>query len=101
MKLSFKIFIVCMATLSVLILSSCGKKEISEDITPFEKAITSRLASEQMGMKVNKFRDLKIEGDTANATCSMKSQTGLGPAVTWKFQFKKDGSDWKVSDFQY
>ena len=101
MKLSFKVITVCMMVLSVFILSSCGKKEITEDITPFEKAITSRLASEHMDMKVSKFRDIKIEGDTAKATCSMKSQTGLGPAVTWQFHFKKDGKDWKVTTFEY
>ena len=101
MKFGFKVIMVSVMVFSVLILSSCGKKEITEDITPFEKAIVSRLAREHMDMKVSKFRDLTVEGDTAKATCSMKSQTGLGPAVTWKFQFKKDGKEWKVDTFQY
>ena len=101
MKIKFN-FALFTALLSVtFLLSSCGDKPIDIDTAPFDKAITSFLASEHMDMKINKFKALTVEGQTANATCSMKSQTGLGPAVVWKFKFKKESDAWKVDSFQY
>lgn len=86
---------------SLFLITSCGEKAVEVDSAPFDKAITTLLAGEHMDMKINKFKDLTIDGDTAKATCSMKSTSGIGPAATWKFEFKKTGDTWKVSDFQY
>ena len=84
----------------VLFLSSCGEKKLDVDTAPFEKSITTFLAAKQMDMKVNKFKDIKVEGDTATATCSMKSQMGIGPAVVWDFKFSKKNDVWLVSDLK-
>ena len=98
MKVKFAFLTVLMGITMFII--SCGDKPIDVDPTPYAKAIKSYLNSEHMDMKINKFKTLTVEGGIAKATCSMKSQTGLGPAVVWKFEFSKENDLWKVSKFQ-
>ncbi len=78
-------------------LTACGEKTPSVDTTPFEKSITEYLAKKNMEMKVSSFKDIKVNGDQATATCSLKHSAGLGPAVQWGFTFKKEGDTWIVS----
>ena len=80
-----------------VLLTACGEKAPSVDTTPFEKSITEYLANKNMDMKVSKFKDIKVNGDQATATCSMKHSAGLGPAVQWGFTFKKEDDAWTVS----
>jgi hypothetical protein len=100
MKIGSKVLLSAVLIGLVMFISACGEKPLDVDTAPFEKSITTFLAAKQMDMKVNKFKAIKIEGDTANATCSMKSQTGIGPAVVWKFTFKKENNAWSVSNLK-
>ena len=81
----------------VMVVAGCGEKAPTVDTSPFEKSITQYLANKNMDMKVSKFKDIKVTGDQATATCSMKHKTLPTPAVQWGFTFKKEDDVWKVS----
>lgn len=81
----------------VLLISGCGKKGPSVDTAPFEKSITQYLADKQMDLKVSGFKDIKVDGDQATATCSLKHKSLPTPAVRWDFNFKKEGDTWTVT----
>lgn len=81
----------------VVIVTACGQKGPSVDTAPFEKSITQYLSEKHMELKVSSFKDIKVEGDQATATCSLKHKTLPTPAVRWDFNFKKDGDTWIVT----
>ena len=83
-------------TAGVLIIAGCGDKGTNVDTVPFEQSITHYLANKKMDMKVSGFKNVKVEGDQATATCSLKHISLPGPAVRWDFNFKKDGDTWTV-----
>ena len=79
-------------------IAGCGEKAPSVDTTPFEESIATYLSNKSMDMKVSKFKDIKVDGDTATGTCSMKHQSGMGPAVQWGFTFTKNDGKWGVTN---
>ena len=91
----------CSMVLFCLVLTSCGKKEIDVDTSPFKQSITSFLKKSHMDLKVTSFRDIKINDDKAEATCGLKYISGTGPAVRWKFIFEKNDDDnWTVTKYE-
>jgi len=95
-----KTMLCCMAVMFMAVavfIAGCGEKAPTIDTAPFEKSITEYLASKSMDMKVSKFKDIKVNGNQANATCSMKHKSLPGPAVQWGFTFTKEDDTWKVS----
>ena len=82
---------------SILFSGGCGKKEPAVDTAPLEKGIAQFLENKHMEMKVLNFKDVKVNGDTATATCSLKHKTLPSPAVWWKFSFKKENGKWVVN----
>ncbi len=90
---------VSLAFMATIFLSSCGgERQASHDTAPFEHAITAYLADKNMDMKVAEIRKLDVADDKAEAECSMKHVSGIGPSVRWKFSFAtEDDGSWKVS----
>ena len=79
-------------------IAGCGEKAPSVDTTPFEDSIATYLSSKSMDMKVSKFKDIKVDGDTATGTCSMIHKTVRSPAVQWGFTFTKSDGKWSVTN---
>ena len=96
-----KAMLCCMAAIFmagfVTVVTGCGEKGPSVDTAPFEQSITQYLADKKMDMKVSSFKNIKVDGNQATATCSLKHKTLPGPAVQWDFTFKKEGDTWSVS----
>ena len=93
----------CMAAIlmaGVVMISGCGEKGPSVDTTPFEKSISQYLSNKNMDMKVSGFKDVKVDGNQATATCSLKHKSLPGPAVRWDFNFKKEDGTWTVTSHQ-
>jgi hypothetical protein len=85
----------------LLVITSCGKKELDVDTTPFNKAITAFLKKSHMDLKVTTFQKIKVQDENAEATCGLKYITGAGPAVRWKFYFEKNDDDqWQVNKYE-
>jgi outer membrane lipoprotein SlyB len=96
MKKIVKFFVVAV---SMLILTGCENSEpaITEDTTPFEKAIAQYCRSKHYGMAVKKFVTLKVTGDNADAVAKMQAASvTYGIAVKWEFKFQKQKGKWKV-----
>ena len=95
-----KIRLFCGMLIISVVFIGCGKSGSDIDTAPFEKAVAAYLSNKHMDMKVSKFRKITVDGDSAEAECSMKEASGMsaGIAVQWGFTFSKqaDGS-WKVS----
>ena len=80
-----------------ILFSGCGTKKPAVDTAQLEKGISQFLENKHMEMKVVNFKDVKANGDTATATCSLKHKTLPSPAVWWKFSFKKKNGKWVVN----
>lgn len=97
MKKAMHCLMVAILLAGLVLVSGCGEKGPSVDTAPFEKTISKYLSDKQMELKVLKFKNIKVEGDTATATCSLKHKTLPTPAVQWDFAFKKEGDSWVVT----
>lgn len=85
--------------LAVALLGCGGDKPVEADTGPFERAIVTYLRDKNMGMRVDGFESLEVEGDAARARCVLKQQSGLHRlGVKWSFTFERqsDGT-WKVT----
>ena len=79
----------------------CAKKVPVVDTTPFEKAIHTFLREKSMGLKVSAFKELKVDGNSAEATVLLEHAEGMvGPKVRWQFWFAKDKGVWQVTRYK-
>lgn len=83
---------------TLFLAAGCGSGSGTRaDATPFKAAITAYLSERSMGMQVTEFKKLKVQDQTATATCVMKDTEGLyGMGVTWDFTFEKSAAGWKA-----
>ncbi|MBN1865055.1 MAG: hypothetical protein JW808_09150 [Victivallales bacterium] len=89
---------ILLSFVAMVLLASCGgEKQSLQDTTPFENAVTAYLAEKNMDMKVVEFKKLDVADGKAEAECSMKHVSGIGPSVRWSFSFISEGDSWRVS----
>ena len=84
--------------LSAFILTGYSSEPaITENTTPFEKAIDAYCRSRNYGMKVKKFVSLKVTADKADCVAKMQEAEGTyGISVKWEFKFQKQNGKWKT-----
>jgi len=101
MSTRVRVFLPLAAAAALVWLCGCGKSEPPPDTGPFEKAITAYLADKSMEIKVSEFKELKVDGSSAEASASMEHAGGLvGPKVRFKFWFALDEDGWTVTGHQ-
>ncbi len=78
-------------------LSGCRRPPSPAETRPFRRAIDQYLRRHSMGMKIARFRDLEVHGNTARAVVSMAEAQGIvGVRVEWTFDFKRQNGRWQV-----
>jgi len=84
----------------VLCLAGCGGKEQPlEDTTPFTAAIETYLKENSMGMRVDSYDSLRVEGDNATAEARMAAKDiNYGVRQLWAFAFEKQDGVWRVTE---
>ena len=89
-----------LAMVGLLFLSACSSPDpIMVDSKEFKTAVTEYLAAKSMGMKVNKFKELSVDGDTASAVVSLELAEDMGAniRVSWRFNFERTDDTWAVT----
>jgi len=75
----------------------CRGAPTPEQTKPFREAIENYLRAHDMGMKVDRFRDLRVQGNSARAVVSMAEAEGMvGVRVEWTFDFARRNGRWVV-----
>ena len=101
--LAFNPSVSALCVVSVLLLAyGCGGDAgVSGDTTPFAAAISSYLNDHSMDLKVVEFKELRTEGDTAQAVVSLTHAEGMvGVKVRWTFSFARRGGQWVATRHQ-
>jgi len=82
----------------ILLLASCSGQKPLADTAPFEAAIAQYLKANSMGMKVHQFKELKIDGASANAEVSLgHAEEATAIKVRWGFEFRQQNGVWQVT----
>ena len=91
----------CALSIAAPALVGCGGKEsaVTADTAPFERAIAQYLTAKSLGMQVAEFEALQVKGDTAEAVCRMREESGMHRlTVRWRFRFTRKAADrWEVT----
>jgi hypothetical protein len=89
---------------ALVVAAGCGEKAPSAaDTQPFAAAIEQYLAANSMGMKIDSFQSLKIDGDSkAAATVYMSAKdVDYGMKTRWTFTFEKAAGLWRVTKAEH
>jgi hypothetical protein len=81
----------------LLVLPGCGESAPAVDPAPFEAAVTSYLAENDMQLRIKDIdRGPEIDGERATMSASMTHKELGGPSVVWTFELQRTDGAWRV-----